>query len=166
MRRTAVQQGAADGRLYRNGGFGLWIRNELGRSISLWFPCGFRYNDNYLQQVEAMEARAKAVGAAGVLHYLFPSNGGMNAADAAKVWLGVSRTRCVLNPPPPHPQGSDSGNFVCALSAQPNPAAPSHAIPPSLPPRFSLIFVHQSCATNPIALCAGRVAGPRGPARH
>jgi hypothetical protein len=36
-----------------------------------------------VEQVKAMEARASAVGAAGELHYIFPSNGGLNAKDAA-----------------------------------------------------------------------------------
>lgn len=38
-------------------------------------------------------ARANAVGAAGVIHYVFPDNGGMNAADAAKAaGLKLGRT--------------------------------------------------------------------------
>ena len=40
-----------------------------------------QYNNNYLEQVTAMEARAKAVGADD-LHYIFPSNSGLNPKDA------------------------------------------------------------------------------------
>jgi len=43
-----------------------------------------QYNGNYVEQVMAMEARANAVGAEGQLHYIFPSNRGLNAGDAAK----------------------------------------------------------------------------------
>ena len=42
------------------------------------------YNTNYVEQVIAMEARANAVGIPNQLHYMFPDNGGLNAADAAK----------------------------------------------------------------------------------
>jgi alpha-L-arabinofuranosidase len=42
-----------------------------------------QYNPAYLDQVKAMEERAQAVGA-DRLHYIFPSNGGLNAADATK----------------------------------------------------------------------------------
>lgn len=42
-----------------------------------------QYNSNYVAQIKAMEARAEAVGAAGTLHYIFPSNGGVNSKDVA-----------------------------------------------------------------------------------
>ena len=43
-----------------------------------------QYNSNYLEQVKAMETRAQAVGATDQLHYIFPSNSGLNAADCLK----------------------------------------------------------------------------------
>lgn len=43
-----------------------------------------QYNNNYVEQVAAMEARANAVGAAGELHYIFPSNAGLTGDDVAK----------------------------------------------------------------------------------
>lgn len=42
-----------------------------------------QYNPFFVEQVAAMEQRAKAVGAP-PLHYMFPSNGGLNPADIAK----------------------------------------------------------------------------------
>ena len=42
-----------------------------------------QYNPNFVEQVTAMEARAKAVGAP-QLHYMFPTNDGINSADADK----------------------------------------------------------------------------------
>ena len=43
-----------------------------------------QYNPYFVEQVAAMEARAKAVGAP-PLRYMFPQNGGVNAADAARM---------------------------------------------------------------------------------
>ena len=43
-----------------------------------------QYNSRYVEQVEAMEARATALGKRGELKYLFPSNGFLSDADAAK----------------------------------------------------------------------------------
>eukprot|EP01047_Picozoa_sp_COSAG01_P030206 COSAG01_NODE_2099_length_8429_cov_228.935414_5_plen_87_part_00 len=37
-----------------------------------------------VSQVAAMEERAKKVGMGGKLHYIFPSNGGLNPADTIK----------------------------------------------------------------------------------
>eukprot|EP00047_Mylnosiga_fluctuans_P024921 m.176110 g.176110 ORF g.176110 m.176110 type:complete len:817 (+) comp9956_c0_seq3:6-2456(+) len=52
-----------------------------------------QYNPHFLEQVAAMEKRAKAVGAP-ELHYMFPDNGGLNAADAAKAMaMGLPITR-------------------------------------------------------------------------
>jgi len=49
-----------------------------------------QYNSNYIAQVAAMEARAKEVGAAGELRYIFPSNDGVTGADvAAAAALGL-----------------------------------------------------------------------------
>ena len=42
-----------------------------------------QYNPNFVEQVTAMEARIKAVGAP-PFRYMFPTNEGINAADAAK----------------------------------------------------------------------------------
>jgi alpha-L-arabinofuranosidase len=43
-----------------------------------------QYNDQFVEQVAAMEARAKQVGVGGQLKYIFPSNGGLNPADTIK----------------------------------------------------------------------------------
>lgn len=43
-----------------------------------------QYNEQFVEQVAAMEARAKKVGMGGKLHYIFPSNGGLNPADTVK----------------------------------------------------------------------------------
>ena len=43
-----------------------------------------QYNSNFVEQVTAMEARAVALGRGGEMSYLFPSNGGLSAADLAK----------------------------------------------------------------------------------
>ena len=43
-----------------------------------------QYNEQFVEQVAAMEARAKQVGMGGKLHYIFPSNGGLNPADTVK----------------------------------------------------------------------------------
>ena len=43
-----------------------------------------QYNDNFLSQIAAMEARSQAVNGPAI-HYMFPQNSGLNAADAAKV---------------------------------------------------------------------------------
>jgi hypothetical protein len=45
-------------------------------------------NPNFVQQVAAMEARAKAVGAP-PLRYMYPQNGGLSAADAARLLATV-----------------------------------------------------------------------------
>eukprot|EP01052_Picozoa_sp_SAG31_P004253 SAG31_NODE_175_length_21352_cov_3.981508_3_plen_154_part_00 len=42
------------------------------------------YNSNFVEEVAAMEARAKAVGVPRKLHYLFPDNTGLKPGDAAK----------------------------------------------------------------------------------
>lgn len=48
-----------------------------------------QYNPYWIDQVVEMEARSKAVGSP-PLHYMFPDNGGLNAADAARaVSLGL-----------------------------------------------------------------------------
>eukprot|EP00665_Eupelagonemidae_sp_cell47_P011357 gene11357-2430_t len=44
-----------------------------------------QYNSLYIDQVKAMEKRAKAVGKGGELYYIFPNNGGwMKDADGDK----------------------------------------------------------------------------------
>lgn len=43
-----------------------------------------QYNEQFVEQVAAMEARAKKVGVGGKLKYIFPSNGGLNPADTIK----------------------------------------------------------------------------------
>jgi alpha-L-arabinofuranosidase len=43
-----------------------------------------QYNSNYIAQVQAMEERAKAVGAGGKIRYIFPDNGGVHGDDIAK----------------------------------------------------------------------------------
>jgi len=43
-----------------------------------------QYNTNYVEQVAAMEAKAASLGMPNTLYYMFPSNGGPNAQDAAK----------------------------------------------------------------------------------
>jgi hypothetical protein len=42
------------------------------------------YNNDFVEQVQAMEAKAKAIGVPRKIYYLFPDNAGMSAADAAK----------------------------------------------------------------------------------
>ena len=42
-----------------------------------------QYNPGFVEQVAAMEARAKKVGVPNTLHYLFPDNNGINSTDAA-----------------------------------------------------------------------------------
>jgi Alpha-L-arabinofuranosidase B (ABFB) domain len=42
-----------------------------------------QYNNNFVEQVAAMEAKATSLGIPNTLYYLFPSNGGLNAADQA-----------------------------------------------------------------------------------
>ena len=43
-----------------------------------------RTDPGYVEQVAAMEARAKKVGVPKTLKYLFPQNGGVNSSDAPK----------------------------------------------------------------------------------
>ena len=43
-----------------------------------------QYNQQFVAQVTAMEARAAALGRAGELTYMFPDNGGLSASDLAK----------------------------------------------------------------------------------
>ena len=43
-----------------------------------------QYNEQFVEQVAAMEARAKKIGVGGKLKYIFPSNGGLNPADTIK----------------------------------------------------------------------------------
>ena len=43
-----------------------------------------QYNENFVAQAAAMEARAAALGRAGELVFLFPDNGGLSASDLAK----------------------------------------------------------------------------------
>ena len=49
---------------------------------SRYFP--LQYNNNFVAQVAAMEAKAASLGHANEVYYMFPDNGGMNAADQAK----------------------------------------------------------------------------------
>lgn len=42
------------------------------------------YNPNFLEQMQAMEAKAVSLGVGGSIHYMFPTNQGLSAADAAK----------------------------------------------------------------------------------
>ena len=49
-----------------------------------------QYNPFWVDSVAAMEARAAAIGGVPPLHYIYPENGGLNAADAARaVALGL-----------------------------------------------------------------------------
>jgi len=43
-----------------------------------------QYNADFVAQVTAMEARAAAIGRAGEMTYMFPTNGGLSASDLAK----------------------------------------------------------------------------------
>ena len=43
-----------------------------------------QYNNQFVEQVAAMEAKAKTIGMGGKLKYIFPSNGGLNPADTIK----------------------------------------------------------------------------------
>jgi alpha-N-arabinofuranosidase len=43
-----------------------------------------QYNNQFIDQVTAMEKRAAALGRAGELTYMFPSNGGLSASDLAR----------------------------------------------------------------------------------
>lgn len=43
-----------------------------------------QYNDAFVDQMQAMETRAAGLGMAGMLRYMFPTNEGLNAADAAR----------------------------------------------------------------------------------
>jgi len=53
-----------------------------------WFELGNeQYNNNYVEQVTAMESKARELGIGKTIHYMFPSKGGvgfLNAADIAK----------------------------------------------------------------------------------
>ena len=54
-------------------------------SVSSSDHCSFlRTDPGYVEQVAAMEARAKKVGVPKTLKYLFPQNGGVNSSDAPK----------------------------------------------------------------------------------
>lgn len=51
-----------------------------------------QYNEQFVEQVAAMETRAKKLGMGGKLHYIFPSNGGLNPADTVKAKaLGIDQ---------------------------------------------------------------------------
>ena len=70
-----------------------------------------RYNPFFVDQVAAMEERAKAVGAP-PLHYMFPDNGGMNADDIAKfLALGLPAERYM---PGPCGRGCAPSKTACA----------------------------------------------------
>ena len=43
-----------------------------------------QYNSNYVDQVEAMEAKARELGMGKTLHYMFPQNNFLNAEDVSK----------------------------------------------------------------------------------
>ncbi len=43
-----------------------------------------QYNSNYIEQVEAMEKKARELGIGKTLHYMFPSNGFLNDGDVVK----------------------------------------------------------------------------------
>jgi len=43
-----------------------------------------QYNSNFVDQVAAMEARASSLGLPNTLQYMFPTNNGLNSADAAR----------------------------------------------------------------------------------
>ena len=43
-----------------------------------------QYNDQFVEQVAAIEARAKKIGISAELQYIFPQNMGMNATDSAR----------------------------------------------------------------------------------
>jgi hypothetical protein len=43
-----------------------------------------QYNPNYVDQVAAMEAKARDLGIGNTIHYMFPQNGFLSSADIAK----------------------------------------------------------------------------------
>jgi hypothetical protein len=103
-----------------------------------------QYNPHFVEQVAAMEARSKQVGSP-PLHYMFPENGGVNAADAAAILAAmpdvvprilpdlhvgaggaVGEARGLFANPPVH-------GFVVARPAPPHARTPRPSPPPPPP---------------------------------
>lgn len=84
-----------------------------------------QYNNNFVQQVAAMEARAKALNYQPAWYYMFPDNGGLNAQDqAAAVAAGLPIERIATDV---H-VGSAGGVQEIASNFQKSPSFPASAI--------------------------------------